>query len=200
MNAFNGNESSGLSTATRASEHAMRGLMWLCSGLCMLGIAIPASGYAAQQVYKCTTANGVVFSPRPCGPAAKLVGEIPSASQSPAAPQNDAVREISDSVADTRCRDDARALYREPDMRSIAQAQREMDEISRRTWYGYDARQVQIMVAQDQTRLVTLRGLIATEQARADAVRAESRKRVDAAMEKCEVAKRERENARSATP
>lgn len=73
MNAFNGNESSVLSTATRAGEHAMRGLMWLCSGLCMLGIAIPASGYAAQQVYKCTTASGVVFSPRPCGPAAKVV-------------------------------------------------------------------------------------------------------------------------------
>lgn len=185
---------------TRAAERTMRARVWLCGGLALFGLAIPVSGYAAQQVYKCTTANGVVFSPRPCGPAAKVVETIPSASQSPSAPQNDAVRAISDSVADTRCRDDARALYREPDMRSIAQAQREMDEISRRKWYGYDARQVQIMEAQDQTRLVTLRGLIATEQARADAVRAESRKRVDAAMEKCEVAKRERETARSATP
>lgn len=174
-----------------------------------VSFATAASG-AEQAVYKCVKADGsVVFSPQACGKGAQEVkmrtgiraanGEqsSPSAAGSsagsaPAASaKTDAVRDISDGIDDSHCRDDARKLYVEPNTSSIARAKAELHALERRSWVGGAASTRQILDETDQTHMASLRGLIATEESRADATRADSQKRVDEALTKCDVRKRE---------
>jgi uncharacterized protein DUF4124 len=154
-----------------------------------------SNAIAEKAIYKCQGTNGTVFSPTPCGNGAKAVAAPTTASDTPA--PNDAIQDISDGVADSRCRDDARKQYVEPDTSAIARAERDLSEIQGRSWYSANnPAQAQLMASQDATRVVALRNLIATESARADAVRAESRKRVDEALAQCEEQKRARDAAR----
>jgi hypothetical protein len=151
-----------------------------------------------QQVFKCTKADGsVIFSPQPCGANAKEqhVGVTPRAGSADAnAPiENDAVRDISNSVADSRCRDDAHKLYVEPDTSALARAQSELKQVEGRRWVGGSAANRQMAALNDETHAASLRSLIATEGARIDAARAESRKRVDEALRTCDEQKQQRE-------
>jgi hypothetical protein len=85
--------------------------------LCLLA----ASAHAEKKVYSCKDAAGnAIFSPNPCGTDAKELnvdaGRAPAvaapavdgkgAPQSP--PHSDALQDISDSVADSNCRSDAK--------------------------------------------------------------------------------------------
>src|SRR5689334_14365138 len=104
---------------------------------------------AAQSVYKCTGANGVVtYSQNPCGKDAKLImdaktlakhagsgsdGEQPA----PAAPKipdkerpDPNIQAISDSVEDSRCRRDAQRLFVAPSTARIDQANGQIAELS----------------------------------------------------------------------
>lgn len=156
---------------------------------------LPVGAHAEREIFKCTKPDGsTVFSPTPCSKSATAI-QVPRSDKA-AAPQNDAIRDISDSVADSHCRDDAHKLYIEPDTSAIVRADREMREIQGRTWVGGSAANRQLMAANDETHIASLRGLIATEQARAEAVRKESRARVDAALLQCDKLKSEREAAK----
>jgi hypothetical protein len=143
-----------------------------------LGICCPAAA-GEQAVYKCKQDNGsVVFSPQPCGKNAQpmKVEVTPRAAPVVAdetvalpvkqnVPENAAIRDISDSVADTRCRDDARKLSVEPDTSAIAKAEADIREIQSRSWYSQgNPAGAQLMANEDATRVVALRNLIATEQ------------------------------------
>lgn len=169
----------------------------------------------APSIYKCKDANGgTVFLPTPCGKgvqevqlhsgnreaatgqASKDANESPAADKQPAPVKVDAIRDISDGVADSHCRDDARKLYIEPDTSSLAHAQAELQALQGRSWVGGSASSRQILDETDQTHMASLRGLIATEQARADATRADSQKRVDGALSQCNDRKRELEESR----
>jgi hypothetical protein len=152
---------------------------------------------AESTIYKCAKADGsTVFSPTPCGKGAKEIG-VPKSSNLSAPSSNDAIRDISDSVSDSRCRDDAQRLYVDPDMSEILRAQGQIREIQNRSWYSRgNPAAAQLMANEDATRVVALRNLIATEQARVDVQRAESRKRVDEALVRCDDQKRRRDEAR----
>ncbi len=156
------------------------------------------AAHAEKAVYKCAGPNGsTVFSPAPCGKDAKEVDVSKSSSLS-ASSSNDALRDISDSVADTRCRDDAQKLYVEPDTSAIVRAEKDIRELQSQQWYSdTNPAQAQQMASDNGTRTIGLRNVIATEQARVDAQRAESRKRVDEALRRCEEQKRAREDART---
>jgi hypothetical protein len=153
--------------------------------------------HAEKTIYKCAGPNGsTVFSPTPCGKNAKEV-DVSKTSSLSAAPSNDAIRDISDTVADTNCRDDARKLYVEPDTSVIARAEHDIRELQSQQWYSAgNPGQAQQMASDNGTRTIGLRNVIATEQARADAQRAESRKRMDEALKRCEEQKSAREEAR----
>lgn len=155
------------------------------------------SAYAEKTIYKCAGPNGTVFSPAPCGKDAKMVA-APTTTSDAAPASSDAIRDISDSVADANCRDDARKLYIDPDTSAIVRAQNDISEAQHRAWYsGGNPAQAQQMASDDATRVVGLRNVIATEQARVDTQRTESRKRVDEALVRCEDQKRARDQARS---
>jgi hypothetical protein len=165
----------------------------------MVLFALCAHGlWAESTIYKCTKADGsTVFSPTACGKEAKEIG-IPKSSSSSAPPSRDAIRDISDSVADSRCRDDAQRLYVEPDTSVIARAESDIREIQGHRWVaGNNPAQAQQMASDDGTRMIGLRNVIATEQARVDAQRSESRKRVDAAMATCAEEKLRRDEQHS---
>jgi len=167
-------------------------------GICAAVLLLTAQQAAAESaVYKCTKQDGsVVFSPTPCGRGAKEIG-VPKSPSLSSPSTNDAIRDISDGVSDSRCRDDAHKLYVDPDTSAIARAERDIGEIQGRSWYSANnPAQAQLMASQDATRVVGLRTLIATESARADVVRAESRKRVAEALAQCEERKRARQAAR----
>jgi hypothetical protein len=160
-----------------------------------LGALMSQQSLAEKAIYKCSGPNGsTVFSPTPCGKNAKEVDVSKSSSLS-AAPSNDAIRDIRDNVSDIRCRDDAQKLYVEPDTSAIVRAQADIRAAEHRYWVG-DSAQAQQMASDDATRVIGLRNVIATEQARVDAQRAESRKRVDDALRRCEEQKRARDDAR----
>jgi hypothetical protein len=149
---------------------------------------------AESTIFKCTKADGSsVFSPTPCGKDAKEIG-VPKSSSLSVSPSNDAVRDISNSVSDSRCRDDAQRLNVEPDTSAIARAEADIRATEHRYWVG-DSAQAQQMASDDATRVVGLRNVIATERARVDVQRAESRKRVDEALAKCEDQKRRRDES-----
>jgi hypothetical protein len=159
----------------------------LVVSLCACGIA-----RAESTIYKCTKPDGsTVFSPSPCGKGAQEIG-VPKAANSSNAPSTDAIRDISDSVADSRCRDAARQLYVEPDRSAIVNAENEIKRLQSRAWTG-DPNQAQQMASDDATRVVGLRNVIATERAHIDVQRTESRKRVDDALARCDEQKRERD-------
>jgi len=167
----------------------------------ILAVAIASycasAAHVEKTVYKCSGPNGsTVFSPTPCGKNAKEVDVSKSSSLS--APQsNDAIRDIGDTVADTNCRDDARKLYVEPDTSVIARAEQDIRELQSQQWYSAgNPAQAQQMASDNGSRTIGLRNVIATEQARVDAQRTESRKRVDEALRRCEEQKRAREEAR----
>jgi hypothetical protein len=155
-----------------------------------------ATAEAESAIYKCVKADGsTVFSPSPCGKGAKEIGvpKAPNASPSPQA--NDAIRDISDAVAATHCREDAEKLYVEPDTSAIARAEADIRAAEHRYWVG-DTAQAQQMASDDATRVIGLRNVIATERARVDAQRTDSRKRVDAALAVCAEQKRQRDQHR----
>ncbi len=175
--------------------------------ICAMLIASPAYG---GQVFKCKDANGgVIFSPAPCGKGAQEVKLPGSKNDAPAerAPNDgraspaavyqlppakvDAIRDISDGMDDKHCRDDARNLYVSPNTVSLERAQRELRALEGRSWTGGSAANRQILAETDEAHMASLRGLIATEQQSADSVRAESQRRVDDALAKCDVRQRE---------
>lgn len=161
----------------------------------LLALAWPMAAGAETQIYKCSKADGsVVFAPRPCGANAKEIELRGSAS----VPPSDAVQDISDSVSDSRCRDRARALYNAGDATALVRAQVELYAVENRVWSGQNSAQIQLLVQQDGARAASLRALIASEQARIDSTRAESQRRVDDAMAKCDDLARERRDARGA--
>jgi hypothetical protein len=163
-------------------------------GLVLIVMATP-SVYAETSIYKCSKPDGsVVFSPTPCGKGAREVG-VPKPSSVSQAPAADAVRDISDTVADTRCREDAAKLYVAPDTSAITRAEADIRAAEQRYWVGNTA-QAQQMASDDATRVVGLRNLIATERVRVDSQRAESQKRVDAALAQCTEQKRRRSELR----
>ncbi|MEO7064049.1 MAG: DUF4124 domain-containing protein [Dokdonella sp.] len=174
-----------------------------------VGFATAASG-AEQAVFKCVKSDGsVVFSAQTCGKGAQEVkmragSRAANVEQSPrsaagssVAPADavsakiDAVRDISEGIDDSHCRDDARKLYVEPNTSSSARAKAELKALEGRSWVGGAASTRQILDETDQTHMASLRSLIATEESRADATRADSQKRVDEALTKCDVRKRE---------
>lgn len=173
----------------------LRGALMVAAFACAAGKAL-----AATAIYKCTKPDGsVVFAPTSCGSNAKtIVAPSPPLSAGmegapPAVvPQDAAIRAIHDSVEDSHCRDDAHALYREPDHSALNQAQAEIGALEKRIWAGRNAAAVQILAGQDQTRIAALRGIVATEQARIDAGRTESRRIVAEAIAKCDRIKAER--------
>ena len=172
--------------------------------------ALMASPAFAGQVFKCKEANGgTVFSPTPCGKDAKEVTlragnqGAPTLSTSavheakpPTPVKVDAVRDISDVVADTHCREDAHTLWVEPNTSSLVHAQEELSALERRQWSGGSNANRQILEENDQTHMASLRSLIATEKQNASATRADSQRRVDDAIAKCDVRKREVEESR----
>lgn len=171
--------------------------------ICAMLIASPAF---AGQVFKCKDANGgTIFSPTPCGKGAQEVtlraGTQGVDAVAPGVPQSaptkvDAIRDISDGVADSHCRDDARNLYIAPSTSSLVQAQAELRRLEERSWVGGSASTRQILSETDQAHMASLRSLIATEQFSADATRMNSQKRVDEALAKCDVRKQEVEESR----
>jgi hypothetical protein len=183
--------------------------------LLLVALVVCVSAHAGEQaVYKCKQNNGsVVFSPQPCGKNAQpMKVEVtpraaPAATNEAVAPpakpnvsENAAIRDISDGVADTNCRDDANRLYVEPDTSAIAKAEADIRELQSHRWVAANnPAQAQQMASDDGTRIIGLRNVIATERARADAQRAESRKRVDEALKRCDDQKRAREGARKIT-
>jgi len=175
--------------------------------ICAMLIASPAF---AGQVFKCKDANGgVIFSPTPCGKGAqevKLPGSnkdaptehasndgraSPITANQPPPAKVDAVRDISDAMDDKHCRDDAHNLYVSPNTTSLERAQAELHALERRSWTGGSAANRQILAETDEAHAASLRGLIATEQQSADSLRAESQRRVDDALAKCDVRQRE---------
>jgi hypothetical protein len=154
--------------------------------------------WAESTIYKCAKADGsTVFSPTPCGKDAKEIG-VPKASDVASQPSNNAIRDISDSVADIHCRDTARSLYVDPDTSAISRAKSEIAEIQSHAWVSANnPAAAQLMANEDATRVVGLRNLIATEQARVDGQRADSRKRADEALAKCAEEKRRRDEQHS---
>jgi hypothetical protein len=156
------------------------------------------TAHAEKAIYKCSGPGGsTVFSPTPCGKGAKEIDVSKSSSLSAPA-SNDAIRDISDSVADTNCRDDARKLYVEPDSSAITRAESDIREIQGHRWVaGNNPAQAQQMASDDGTRIIGLRNVIATERARVDAQRTESRKRVDEALAHCDDQKHAREVERT---
>jgi len=175
--------------------------------ICAMLIASPAF---AGQVFRCKDANGgTVFSPTPCGKDSREVtlrvgnqgASTPPTSAAPESkPQTpakvDAIRDISDGVTDSHCRDDARNLYVSPNTSSLERAQAELRALERRSWVGGSAANRQILAETDETHAASLRGLIATEQQNAAATRADSQRRVDEAIAKCDARKREVEESR----
>lgn len=171
----------------------------------MIAVALLAAPVAAlageQKVFKCVSPNGsVTFSPQPCGSNAREVkvgvtprGQTSSDRAVAKTTQYNAVQAISDSVANSRCRDDARKLYQEPDVSTILRAETEIREIQGRAWYGDSALALQL-ASEDATRVVALRNLISSERARVDEARAESQRRMDAALARCDELKQQREN------
>ena len=68
---------------------------------------VPSAAAHAQKVYKCVDANGTtVFSPTPCGPAAKEIDTTAAAHQG--GESSDAVRDIS---LGSQCKNRADAVY-----------------------------------------------------------------------------------------
>src|SRR5262245_11771127 len=120
----------------------------------LLMSAFCLAAHAEKTVYKCSGPNGsTVFSPSPCGKNAKEV-DVSKSPSSPTAPPNDAIRDISDNVADIRCRDDAQRLYVEPDISAIAQAKTQLSEIQGRSWYSEgNPAAAQLMANEDATRV-----------------------------------------------
>jgi hypothetical protein len=168
-------------------------LLGLCVALFFSHYAVRL--HAESTIFKCTKADGsTVFSPTPCGKGAREIG-VPKPSTLPASPSNNAIRDISDGVSDTHCRDDAQKLYVEPDTSAIARAEADIRATEHRYWIG-DTAQAQQMASDDATRVVGLRNVIATERTHVDAQRAESRKRVDEALARCEDQKRRRDESR----
>lgn len=182
------------SCRARIEHLAKRGMeMRLRLAGMLLALALPMLAVAETQIYKCTKADGsVVFAPKPCGANAKEIEVRGGAS----APPNDAIRDISDGVEDSRCRDRARALYNAGDTTAIMRAQAELKAVENRAWIGQNEAQIQLLVQQDGTRAASLRALIASEQARLDSTRSESQRRVDDALSKCDDLARERREAR----
>jgi len=160
--------------------------------------ALAITAHAETAVYKCAKPDGiVVFTPTPCGANAKTVvaprqpGTAVIAAPKPAAP-NAAIQAIHDGVEDAHCRDEAHALYREPDRSALTRAQDEINTLEKRTWTGRNAAAIQILVEQDRTRIASLRGIVATEQMRIDTARTEAQHRVDDAIAKCDEIKAKR--------
>ena len=166
-----------------------------CIALALL-VALSEIAHAESTIYKCMKADGsTVFSPTPCGKDAKEIG-VPKSSDPAAVPANDAIRDISDSVSDSRCRNDAQKLYVEPDTSAIARAEADIRATQNRYWVGNTA-QAQQMASDDATRVVGLRNVIATERTRVEAQRAESRKRMDEALARCDEQKQHRDETRA---
>ena len=155
------------------------------------------TAHAEKSIYKCPGPNeSTIFSPTPCGKNAKEVN-VSKATSLSTPPSNDAIRDISDNVSDIHCRDDARKLYIEPDTSAIVRAEAAIRDTQHRAWYSEsNPAQAQQMASDDATRVVSWRNVIATEQARVDTQRAESRKRVDEALTRCEDDKRRRDDQR----
>jgi hypothetical protein len=168
-------------------------ILQLCVALSLGLCAVRA--HSESTIFKCTKADGsTVFSPTPCGKGAQEIG-VPKSTIPAASPSSNAIREISNSVSDSHCREDAQKLYVEPDTSAITRAEADIRATEHRYWIG-DTVQAQRMASDDATRVVGLRNVIATERTHVDAQRAESRKRVDEALARCEDQKRRRDEHR----
>lgn len=175
----------------------------------LLGIAPSLAG--AQTVYQCTGANGTVtFSQNPCGKDAKIVmddrsspknasaggnGDARSSEPRPATDPN--VQAISDSVDDSNCRRDAQRLAVAPSTERLDQAQAELGRLQSQAGTGSagnaNSYYVQSQDQSDAQQMADLQEIISSEQARIDALTAESQKRVEEALAVCDRQKSERE-------
>ena len=191
------------------------------AGILLVAFALASSAVVGQTVYKCTDKLGnPVFSTDPCGKDAKAshydnapakpkaaadnqsqngqVSEAPSPTKRARTAQDD----ISDSVADSQCRRDAKKLYREPSTAEIDSMSAEANRLEKRVWTVESNRaqpslqaqyDVNSLAQQDQQHAATLRQTIAILSAQNESIRAESRRTVDAAFAACDKAKAEPE-------
>jgi len=74
---------------------------------------------AQQHVYKCTVNGIVTFSQQECGKDAKAIMDVPKQSPTALAQQNEQLKAVSDSVADSQCRRDVQKLAYVPDLSKI---------------------------------------------------------------------------------
>lgn len=176
----------------------------------LLGIA--SSMVGAQTVYKCAKADGsVTFSQRPCGKDAKIVmgdssaskdvstGENRDTKSSGSQPTPDPnIQAISDSVDDANCRRDAQRLApAAPSTERIDQARAELAQLQSQTGAA-GAENTNSDYAQPVSQpyaqqIADLNEFISSEQARIDAIAADSQKKVDEALAACDRQKSERE-------
>ncbi|HEX7917117.1 DUF4124 domain-containing protein [Rudaea sp.] len=163
----------------------------------------------AQTIYKCAGSNGsVIYSQSPCGKDARIVMQGRPASEKssngdeggppPSTRKPDAnIQAISDSVDDSNCRRDAQRLAVAPSNEKIEQANRQIAELNSRVYvngYGQtNTGNAAIANQQVEEEITSLRQVISSEQARNEALIAESKKRMADALAECDRKKSERE-------
>lgn len=173
----------------------------------LLGIAPPLVG--AQTVYQCTGADGsVTFSQNPCGKDAKIVMDERAPPKNASADDNGDskssaprpdpnIQAISDSVDDSNCRRDAQRLAVTPSTERIDQAQAELarlqSQVGASSAEAASAYYAQSLDQPDAQQVADLQDAILSEQARIDALAADSQKRVAEALAECDRKKSERE-------
>jgi hypothetical protein len=134
-----------------------------------------------QVVYRCTDAKGVkIFSSEPCGRDAKATNfKAPSA-------------EVAADRADASCRRAANDLVVEADDSGIDAAKAEMESLSQSSHRGTPAEN-EAWKQNTQARMDALQLSISQQEVRNAALVAESKRKQQAALAKCDKEKAERE-------
>ena len=147
----------------------------------------------AQKVYKCTDAGGhTVFSQYECDKDAKAIMDLPKSTASPTTTSDKALKDIASEADHSGCRIDAEKLATYPSTVKIDQARAEIAALEDETHVGTRVEN-EVWRQGTENKIVGLRQLISQEEARNDIVRAESDKRVQAALSECDKKKMERD-------
>jgi hypothetical protein len=172
-------------------------------------LAIAVSAHAEKKVYACKDAGGnAIFSPNPCGTDAKELSVDPGRAPAPAArssgaqtvapPQpSNALQDISDSVADSTCRSDAKRAARYFDDSQIQELERRKRNLETQGTYARNNLAGSVYLNGIRNEIGDLDIAIAQERTRITQANAVTESSLTAAYAECDKRKADRAQARA---